>query len=135
MSRTDTELTQMTTDEIMQVVGAIYQATLDVTDQREALDYIHECAGLILDSVAPVEARRTRKLWVSGAVSSYGNDYGPMLAVVAETREEAIAKARTELSKKHSYVPHQKFADALLDNIESMDEITSGVIVDWGSVT
>jgi hypothetical protein len=41
----------MTTDEILQVVGAIYQATLNVDegDEREALRYIHDCAGMILD--------------------------------------------------------------------------------------
>jgi hypothetical protein len=75
----------------------------------------------------------TAKLWASHAATPYGNDYG-QIAVVAATREEAIAKARLMLSsQKHSYVPDQRYADALLDNLDSMYEVTDGVVVDWDS--
>ena len=37
------------------MVGAIYQTTLNVDegDEREALQYIHDCAGMILDENEP----------------------------------------------------------------------------------
>ncbi len=39
------------TDTILQAVGAIYQATLNVDegDEREALQYIQDAAGVIID--------------------------------------------------------------------------------------
>jgi hypothetical protein len=70
------------------------------------------------------------KLWVGSALTPYGNEYG-LVAVVAETRDEAIAKARRELSQNHSYVPHKRYADALLDNLDNMCEVREGVVVDW----
>jgi hypothetical protein len=36
------------------------------------------------------------KLWISAAPTSYGNEYG-LVAVIADTLEEAIAKASAEL--------------------------------------
>ena len=39
----------------------------------------------------------SNKLWISSALSPYGNPYG-LVAVVAETREEAIEKAHAKLS-------------------------------------
>lgn len=66
------------------------------------------------------------------APTLYGNEYG-LIGVIAETREEAIAKAARELSGRHSYVPHQKYADALLDNLDNMCEVADGVLVDWDS--
>lgn len=76
---------------------------------------------------------RTVKLWASHAATPHGADYG-QIAVVAETREEAIAKGRASLlSVKHGYVPDQRYADALLENLNDMYEVTDGVIVDWES--
>lgn len=76
------------------------------------------------------------RLWISAAVSPYGNEYG-LIAVVAETRDEAIAKARDELESSRQnlgYVPHQEYAKNLLDNIENMRDIPEGVLIDWDSV-
>ena len=74
----------------------------------------------------------TAKLWISSALTSYGNEYG-LVAVVAETREEAIAKANAKLSLDDpgNYVPNQRYAEALLDNLDAMSEITDGVFIDW----
>jgi hypothetical protein len=72
------------------------------------------------------------KLWASSAVTPYGNDYG-LVAVVAETRDEAIAKANAKLSidDPGGYVPNQRYAQALLDNLDAMSEVTDQVIIDW----
>jgi len=71
------------------------------------------------------------KLWISGAMTPNGNEYG-LIAVVAETREAAIAKAKTKLQEDPgNYVPHQRYAQALLNNLDAMREVADGVFVDW----
>jgi hypothetical protein len=74
----------------------------------------------------------TAKLWISSALTPYGNEYG-LVAVVAETREQAIALANAKLSLDDpgNYVPNQRYAEALLDNLDAMSEITDGVFIDW----
>ena len=53
--------------------------------------------------------------------------------MVAETREEAIAKANAKLSLSDpgNYVPDQRFAQALLDNLGAMRELGDEVFIDW----
>jgi hypothetical protein len=72
------------------------------------------------------------KLWISAALTPHGNEYG-LVAVVAETREEAIAKANAKLSLSDpgNYVPNQRYAQALLDNLDAMREVKDEVLVDW----
>jgi hypothetical protein len=71
------------------------------------------------------------KLWICHALTPYGKEYG-RIVVVAATREEAIEKARQELSQNRSnYVPDQDYAQALLDNLDNMYEVPGGVTVDW----
>jgi len=72
----------------------------------------------------------TAKLWIGSALTPYGNEYG-MVAVVAKTKQEAIAKARRELSEGSTYVPYQRYADALLDNLDNMREVEDGIVIDW----
>lgn len=72
------------------------------------------------------------KLWIGTALTAYGNEYG-LVAVVAETREEAIAKANAKLSLSDpgNYVPDQRYAQALLDNLGAMRVVEDEVFVDW----
>jgi hypothetical protein len=73
----------------------------------------------------------TGKLWLGTALTPYGNEYGSVL-VVAETREEAIAMANAKLSlDSGNYIPDQKYAQALLDNLDNMSEVSEGVFVNW----
>lgn len=72
------------------------------------------------------------KLWIGTALTPYGNEYGAV-AVIAETRDEAIAMANAVLSlDPGNYVPNQKYARALLDNLGNMQEVPEGVFIDWG---
>ena len=74
------------------------------------------------------------KLWTSSAVSTYGNPFG-FIAVVAETKEEAIAKARESIkadTSRGGYVPAERYAQNLMDHLEAqMTEVPSGVAIDW----
>ncbi|GAB4671361.1 hypothetical protein [Mycobacterium avium] len=72
-----------------------------------------------------------KKLWLGTALTPHGNEYGAVV-VIAETWEEAIAKASAELSSgADNYVPNQQYANALLDNLANIQEISDGVFVDW----
>jgi hypothetical protein len=72
------------------------------------------------------------KLWISSALTPHGNEYG-LIAVVAETREEAIAKANAKLSLDDpgNYVPNRSYVEALLDNLDAMSEVTDEVFIGW----
>jgi hypothetical protein len=72
------------------------------------------------------------KLWICAALTPHGSEYG-LIAVVAENREEAIAKANAKLSlsEPSNYVPDQRYAQALLDNLGGMREVADEVFVDW----
>jgi hypothetical protein len=72
------------------------------------------------------------KLWISAALTPYGNEYG-LVAVVGETREEAIAKAsaKLKLNDPANYVPDQLHARALLNGLYTMREIEDAVFIDW----
>ncbi len=76
------------------------------------------------------------KLWISAALTPYGNEYGPV-AVIAETREEAIAKtsAKLQLDDPGSYVPDQRYAQALLNGLRTMREVQDEVFIDWDAAT
>jgi hypothetical protein len=71
------------------------------------------------------------KLWIGTALTPHGNEYG-LVAVVAETREEAIAKANAKLSlgDPGNYVPDQRYAQALLDNLGAMREVGDEVFIE-----
>jgi hypothetical protein len=72
-----------------------------------------------------------RKLWISAAATPYGGEYG-LVAVVAATREEAIAKAGAKLElTAMNYVPHQRYAQALLDGLIGIREVSDEVFIDW----
>lgn len=72
------------------------------------------------------------KLWISTAITPHGNEYG-LVAVIAETREEAIAKAgaKLDLDDHRNYVPDQRYAQALLDNLATISEVKDEVFIDW----
>lgn len=72
------------------------------------------------------------KLWTSCALTPHGNEYG-LIAVAAETREEAIALANAKLSLDDpgNYVPDQRYAEALRDNLDTMSEVPHAVFIDW----
>ena len=72
------------------------------------------------------------KLWISSALTPHGNEYG-LVAVVAETRDEAIAKVNAKLSLDDpgNYVPNRSYVEALLDNLDAMREVTDEVFIDW----
>lgn len=74
----------------------------------------------------------TPKLWIGTALTPHGNEYG-LVAVIAVTRQEAIAKANAKLQidDPGNYVPNQRYAKALLDNLETMREVTDEVFIDW----
>ncbi|MGV0159895.1 hypothetical protein ACRU3B_10705 [Mycobacterium colombiense] len=71
-----------------------------------------------------------KKLWLGTALTPSGNEYGAVV-VLAETREEAVAKARPQLSDAGNHVPTQRYVQALLDNVANMREITDGVFIAW----
>lgn len=75
------------------------------------------------------------KLWISTAQTPYGNEYG-LVAVVAATREEAIAKASAKLQlafggDKGVHVPSRRYAKELLDGLAAIREVEDEVFVDW----
>jgi hypothetical protein len=73
------------------------------------------------------------KLWTCTAQTPYGNDYGSV-TVIAETKEEAIAKGRPKIEAclaREAYVPGQRYYQSLLDNLGDMREAEDGVFVDW----
>ena len=75
------------------------------------------------------------KLWTSSAVAPHGNQYGG-LYVVADSREEAITKAREALhaNGRDNYVPREEYRQNLMDNLEATtEEVASGVFIDWAS--
>ena len=82
----------------------------------------------------PADAKRgpAPKLWTSSAVSTYGNPFG-FIAVVAATKEEAIAKAGEAIKAgTGGHVPAQRYAQNLLDHLEAqMAEAPAGVAIDW----
>jgi hypothetical protein len=77
------------------------------------------------------------KLWTSSAISPQGNSYG-LVAVLAETRHEAIARARAAIEADDDggkYLPAQRYALNLLENLDTqMTEVPSGAVVDWDAV-
>ena len=73
------------------------------------------------------------KLWIGTAETPYGNEYCSV-TVVAETKEEAIAKARPKIKAslaRETYVPNQRYYQSLLDNLGDMRKVEEGVFVDW----
>jgi hypothetical protein len=71
------------------------------------------------------------KLWIGTALTPHGSEYG-LVAVVAETREEAMAKAGAKLELDGTnYIPDKRYAQALLDNLGAMREVKDEVLVDW----
>jgi hypothetical protein len=75
----------------------------------------------------------TQKLWISTAETPYGNEYG-VVAVIAATREEAIAKAATKVEeslKGETYVPNQRYVRSLLDGLSEIREVQDEVHIDW----
>jgi hypothetical protein len=56
-----------------------------------------------------------------------------LVAVVAETKEEAIAKAQEAIKAgTGGHVPAQRYAQNLLDHLEAeMAEAPAGVAIDW----
>lgn len=73
------------------------------------------------------------KLWTAAAETPHGNEYG-CVAVIAETKEEAITKARLKIEAdlaRESYVPSQRYCRSLLANLGDMREAEDGTFVDW----
>ena len=72
-----------------------------------------------------------KKLWIGSALSPHRNPYG-LMVVLAETKEEAIAKARSALeAEQHNYVPAQRYVENILQNLNSIEEAKSDVVLDW----
>jgi hypothetical protein len=83
---------------------------------------------------APQDAPVLR-LWISSAVSRFGNPFG-FIAVIAATKEEAITKAQARIKAEAAvggvHVPAQRYAQNLLDHLETgMTEMPEGVAIDW----
>ena len=54
--------------------------------------------------------------------------------MVAETRDEAINKARAELGAFNSvYIPEQKYVRALLENLHEMSE-DGDIVIHWDAI-
>ena len=70
------------------------------------------------------------KLWISSAMSPYGNPFG-LVAVVAETKEEAVSKATAALDSPQSYVPAEQYRQNLLEHLDTMAVVDAGVVIDW----
>ena len=68
------------------------------------------------------------KLWISSGYDGYG-----LVAAIAETREEAIAKASAKLSAEGAgrHLSGERYKQGLLDNLDGMMQIEDGVFVDW----
>jgi hypothetical protein len=88
-------------------------------------------AGLVHQRVSDRRETDT-KLWISSALTPHGGEYG-LVAVVAETRQEAIAKvnAKLQIDDPGNYVPNKTYAEALLDNLDALREVTDEVFIDW----
>lgn len=70
-------------------------------------------------------------LWISAAETPYGNEFG-LVAVIAATREEAMAKAGAKLElTANNYVPDRRYAQALLDGLGAIREVEDDVFIDW----
>ena len=78
----------------------------------------------------------TAKLWISSALTPNGSEYG-LVAVTAETREEALAKVNAKLSLGDpvNYVPNRRHAQALLDNLDAIREVEDEVFIDWDAAS
>jgi hypothetical protein len=72
------------------------------------------------------------KLWTSSAMSPYGNPYGG-ITVLAETREEAITKAKAALTAhvEDSYVPRREYVANLIEHLDGIEEVPDGVFIGW----
>ena len=77
------------------------------------------------------------KLWISTAMSPPGNPYG-LVAVVAETKDEAIAKIRAAIEEAgpSNHPPTQQYTRDLLNALDAeIEEVVEGVFVDWSPVS
>jgi hypothetical protein len=107
--------------------AAAEQVTVAAADLNTLLTFTELLAT---KSISTPSLTMTAKLWIGTALTPYGNEYG-LVAVVAETREEAIAKAKLSLDDPGNYVPNQRYAGGLLDNLDAMSEIADEVFIDW----
>lgn len=72
------------------------------------------------------------KLWISTAMKPPGDPYG-LVAIVADTKDEAIAKARTAIEADPSdHRPTQQYVQELLAALDGeIEEVAEGVFIDW----
>jgi hypothetical protein len=81
----------------------------------------------------------TAKLWIGSAYNDDRDGKYGLIAVIAETQEEAIAKARhyVQQSSVNPYDSEHvsQYAVDLLDNLDNMREVTREVFVDWNAST
>jgi hypothetical protein len=78
----------------------------------------------------------TMALWISSTVTPYGNPGKGSICVMAESREEAIKRAREGLeAMKSTYAPKQRRIQELLANLEHEEhgmQSVGDVFVDLG---
>jgi hypothetical protein len=75
------------------------------------------------------------KLWASSAMTPHGNPFG-LAVVVADTRDEAVSQIRAaiEAAGPQRYVPAEEYRQSLLGSLDTtIEEVTSGVLIDWSA--
>jgi hypothetical protein len=131
-----TEREPITDDELERV--ARYAAALQAIENGESVTDADveraERYALALERIEnaePITEEATMRLWISSALSPYGNEYG-VIAVVAKTKDEAIEKAKAGLAaKRPNYVPAQRYVENLVEHLDGMRPVDGGVFIDW----
>jgi hypothetical protein len=76
------------------------------------------------------------KLWVGSAMSRHGEPYG-VIACIAESKGEAIAKIRNEIERDPSTHPRLRQMERdILDHLDvEVEEVGEQVFIDWSPAT
>jgi acyl transferase domain-containing protein len=98
---------------------------------RKYLEELGEQAQDLAEAMA--QGTSARRLWISAADTPHRNQYG-LVVVVAESKEEAVAKARAFLESdeaRSTYVPEERYREALLLDLDHNMRSAGEVFVDW----
>ena len=69
-----------------------------------------------------------KKLYVSAAMLDYDDPWN-LMAVVADSREEAIERVREVLQAEDDI--NEQYRNNMLANLDSLQVVESGVFIDW----